>query len=161
MTSGPDSIPTKGTGKPAASTTRGLGPDSVAAVIVTSRRPEPLQALLGALARQSRPVDHVIVVDNNPECSVADLVAGYSGASTYVPSWHSLGSAGGLALGALTALARGAAWVWFFDDDARPATDDCLRQLLTAPPSVVSSSSPPSWSTSTIRGSCRFRCGEG
>jgi rhamnopyranosyl-N-acetylglucosaminyl-diphospho-decaprenol beta-1,3/1,4-galactofuranosyltransferase len=130
VTSAPEPTSTARSGEPEAPPTRRLGPDSVAVVIVTWRRPKPLKALLDALARQSRAVDHLIVVDNSPECSVADLVAGYSGASTYVPSWRALGSAGGFALGALTALARGAAWVWFFDDDARPATDDSLRQLL-------------------------------
>ena len=110
--------------------TQRLGPDSVVAITVTRRRPELLKALLTTLGRQSRPVDLVIVVDNSPDRAVAELVAGYPGASLHIPSWHPLGSAGGFALGALTALARGAGWVWFFDDDARPATSDCLRELL-------------------------------
>ena len=109
-----------------------LAPGSVVAIVVACRRREPLGALLAALARQNRPVDHLIVVDNSPEDSVADLVAAYPGVSTYVPSWRNLGSAGGFALGALTALACGASWVWFFDDDARPATDDCLQTLLSS-----------------------------
>jgi rhamnopyranosyl-N-acetylglucosaminyl-diphospho-decaprenol beta-1,3/1,4-galactofuranosyltransferase len=102
----------------------------VIAIIVTWRRRELLAVLLAALAHQSRPVDHLIVVDNSPDQSVADLVSAYPGASTYVPSWRNLGSAGGFALGALTALAYGASWVWFFDDDGRPATNDCLQELL-------------------------------
>jgi rhamnopyranosyl-N-acetylglucosaminyl-diphospho-decaprenol beta-1,3/1,4-galactofuranosyltransferase len=103
----------------------------VAAVIVTWKRPQSLGLLLAALARQSRPVDLLIVVDNSPEDLPATaVVASYPGSSTCLPSWRGLGSAGGFALGALTALARGAGWVWFFDDDARPATDDCLRELL-------------------------------
>jgi rhamnopyranosyl-N-acetylglucosaminyl-diphospho-decaprenol beta-1,3/1,4-galactofuranosyltransferase len=102
----------------------------VAAIVVTRRRPERLATLLAALARQSRRVDDVIVVDNGPDQSTAELVATRPGDSTYVPSWRNLGSAGGFALGALTALAHGASWVWFFDDDAVPATDDCLRALL-------------------------------
>lgn len=109
-----------------------LAPGSVVAIVVACRRREPLGALLAALACQNRPVDHLIVVDNSPEDSVADLVAAYPGVSTYVPSWRNLGSAGGFALGALTALACGASWVWFFDDDARPATDDCLQTLLSS-----------------------------
>jgi rhamnopyranosyl-N-acetylglucosaminyl-diphospho-decaprenol beta-1,3/1,4-galactofuranosyltransferase len=107
-----------------------LAPGSVAAVVVTWRRRERLGVLLAALARQSRPLDHLIVVDNSPEHSVADLVAAFPGASTHVPSWRNLGSAGGFALGVLTALAYGASWVWFVDDDGKPATDDCLRELL-------------------------------
>jgi rhamnopyranosyl-N-acetylglucosaminyl-diphospho-decaprenol beta-1,3/1,4-galactofuranosyltransferase len=130
VTSVPGPAPTAASGETEAAEARRLGPDSVAVVSVTWRRPQILAALLAALARQSRPIDHVIVVDNSPECSVADLVARFPGTSTYLPSWRQLGSAGGLALGALTALTRGAAWVWFFDDDARPATDECLRVLL-------------------------------
>ena len=107
-----------------------LAAGSVVAIVVTWRRRELLALLLSALARQSRPVDHLIVVDNSPDHSVADLVAACPVASTYVPSWRNLGSAGGFALGALTALAYGASWVWFMDDDGRPATDDCLRELL-------------------------------
>jgi len=110
--------------------TQRLGPDSVVAITVTWRRVELLEALLTALAHQTRPVDLVIVVDNGADRAVAELVAAHPGASVYLPSWHRLGSAGGFALGALTALARGAGWVWFFDDDARPATSDCLRELL-------------------------------
>jgi rhamnopyranosyl-N-acetylglucosaminyl-diphospho-decaprenol beta-1,3/1,4-galactofuranosyltransferase len=102
----------------------------VAAVVVTWRRREALGVLLQALARQRRPVDLLIVVDNSPDQSVADLIAAYPGAATHLPSWRNLGSAGGFALGALTALANGASWVWFIDDDGCPATDGCLGELL-------------------------------
>ena len=130
MISAREPAPTPRIGSPEGPPARPLGPGSVAVVIVTRRRPETLETLLGALARQGRPVDHVIVVDNGPERSAAELVEAYPGPSTYIPSWHALGSAGGFALGALTALAHGAEWIWFFDDDARPATDECLERLL-------------------------------
>jgi rhamnopyranosyl-N-acetylglucosaminyl-diphospho-decaprenol beta-1,3/1,4-galactofuranosyltransferase len=102
----------------------------VVAIIVTWRKPGSLRLLLTALANQSRPVDHLIVVDNDPDQVVSDLVATFPGPSTYLPSWRNLGSAGGFAHAALTALAYGASWVWFIDDDGRPATDECLRELL-------------------------------
>jgi rhamnopyranosyl-N-acetylglucosaminyl-diphospho-decaprenol beta-1,3/1,4-galactofuranosyltransferase len=102
----------------------------VVAIVVTWRRRESLAGALAALARQTRPVDHLVVVDNSPDRPVADVVAAHPGASTYLPSWRNLGSGGGFALAALTALAYGASWVWFMDDDGRPASDDCLRELL-------------------------------
>jgi rhamnopyranosyl-N-acetylglucosaminyl-diphospho-decaprenol beta-1,3/1,4-galactofuranosyltransferase len=123
-------LPSPESGMPGTPASRRLAPGSVAAVIVTWRRREAIGVLLAALARQSRPVDFLIVVDNSPDQSVADLVAAYPGPATHVPSWRNLGSAGGFALGALTALACGASWVWFLDDDGRPATDGCLGELL-------------------------------
>lgn len=130
MTSVGESVPPGETKSPRKPAGQRVAPGSVIAVIVTWHRRALVDVLLAALARQSRPVDHLIVVDNSPDHSVADLVAAFPAASTYVPSWRNLGSAGGFALGALTALAYGASWVWFLDDDGRPATDDCLRELL-------------------------------
>jgi rhamnopyranosyl-N-acetylglucosaminyl-diphospho-decaprenol beta-1,3/1,4-galactofuranosyltransferase len=124
------SVPPVAAGSAGTPVAQRLALGSVVAIVVTWRRRELLGVLLGALTRQSRPVDHLIVVDNSPDHSVADLVAAFPGASTYVPSWRNLGSAGGFALGALTALAYDASWVWFIDDDGKPATDDCLRELL-------------------------------
>jgi rhamnopyranosyl-N-acetylglucosaminyl-diphospho-decaprenol beta-1,3/1,4-galactofuranosyltransferase len=108
----------------------GLPHGSVVVAIVTWRRPELLRTALASLGRQSRPADHLVVVDNDADPAVAEVVAAFPGPSTYLSSRRNLGSAGGFALGALTALALGASWVWFLDDDGRPATDDCLRELL-------------------------------
>src|SRR5262249_33582747 len=105
VTSGPVPGPTAAAGAAGAPMTPQLGSDSVVAITVTWRRPELLKTLPNTLARQSRPVDLVIVVDNNPDRAVAELVVAYPGASLHIPSWHRLGSAGGFALGALTALA--------------------------------------------------------
>jgi rhamnopyranosyl-N-acetylglucosaminyl-diphospho-decaprenol beta-1,3/1,4-galactofuranosyltransferase len=129
LSSGSDHAPRTAPESPPAPRQR-LAAGSVVAIVVTWRRRELLQRALAALARQVRPVDHLIVVDNSPDRPVADVVAAYPGASSYLPSWRNLGSAGGFALAALTALAYGASWVWFLDDDGRPASDDCLRELL-------------------------------
>ncbi len=117
-------------GEPVSAATPGLPVGSVAAVVVTWRRRAALETLLGTLARQTRPIDRLVVVDNDADEAVGALVAAYPGPSTYVPSRRNLGSAGGFALGALTALALGASWIWFADDDGRPATDGCLTELL-------------------------------
>ena len=83
---------------------------TVYAVVVTHRRPELLAESLRVLAAQHRPVDHLIVVDNDfaagdPE--VAELVASQPVPTTYLGSRRNLGGAGGFALGMLHALAAG------------------------------------------------------
>ena len=102
----------------------------VVAVIVTRHRRELLAQSLAAIAGQSRPVDHVIVVDNGPDDPAEDVVRASGLDATYLPSLRNLGGAGGFALGMLAALARGADWVWCADDDGRPADGLVLETLL-------------------------------
>jgi rhamnopyranosyl-N-acetylglucosaminyl-diphospho-decaprenol beta-1,3/1,4-galactofuranosyltransferase len=103
---------------------------SVVAVIVTRHRRELLALSLAAIAGQTRPVDHLIVVDNGPDDPAEDVVRASGLDATYLPSHRNLGGAGGFALGMLAALARGADWVWCADDDGRPADDQVLATLL-------------------------------
>ncbi len=107
-----------------------LPDDVVVAVVVTKDRPASLALSLEALSTQSRPVDHVVVVDNGADPKVAELVDAVAIRSTYLPSRRNLGGAGGFALGMLYALSLGADWVWCADDDGRPADDDVLAVLL-------------------------------
>ncbi|MCA0146233.1 glycosyltransferase [Blastococcus sp. LR1] len=102
----------------------------VIAVVVTHRRPGLLAESLAALASQSRPVDSVVVVDNGADEETAAVVAAADVPTTYLASHRNLGGAGGFALGILTALAQGAAWVWCADDDGRPADGTVLATLL-------------------------------
>jgi rhamnopyranosyl-N-acetylglucosaminyl-diphospho-decaprenol beta-1,3/1,4-galactofuranosyltransferase len=102
----------------------------VVAVVVTRHRRELLAGSLAAIAAQTRPVDHVVVVDNGPEESAEPVVRASGLDVTYLPSERNLGGAGGFALGMLVALARGADWVWCADDDGRPADDAVLETLL-------------------------------
>lgn len=104
--------------------------ETVYAVVVTHRRVGQLAESLKALVTQSRPPDHVIVVDNDNDPAVAVLVAGQPVESTYLGSRRNLGGAGGFALGMLHALAAGAEWVWLADDDGRPADSGVLAALL-------------------------------
>lgn len=104
----------------------------VVAVVVTRHRPELLASSLRALGAQSRPVDHLVVVDNGVEPSVEEAVRGCGLPATYLPSRRNLGGAGGFALGMLHALSLGADWVWCADDDGRPAGDTVLATLLAA-----------------------------
>lgn len=102
----------------------------VVAVVVTHRRLEQLRASLEVVCGQSRPVDHVVVVDNADEPAVRELVESQSVQATYIGSRHNLGGAGGFALGMLHALAVGADLVWCADDDGRPEGPEVLATLL-------------------------------
>ncbi|WOC12395.1 galactofuranosyltransferase GlfT1 [Gordonia sp. MP11Mi] len=103
---------------------------TVVAVVVTHRRPELLAESLKVVANQDRPVDHLIVVDNDADPTVGELVDSQPVDTTYLPSKRNLGGAGGFALGMLHALALGADWVWCADDDGRPEGPEVLTTLL-------------------------------
>ncbi|RAV32834.1 glycosyltransferase family 2 protein, partial [Corynebacterium heidelbergense] len=69
--------------------------DSVAAVIVTHRRADQLRHSLELVANQSKPVSHVIVVDNGREQAVQETVQQLCGdRGVYLPSATNLGGAG-------------------------------------------------------------------
>ncbi|MBA4024978.1 MAG: galactofuranosyl transferase [Gordonia sp.] len=109
---------------------KGTADSRIVAVVVTHKRLELLRQSLTVLTSQSRPVDHLVVVDNDDDSAVAELVAAQSVAVTYIGSKHNLGGAGGFALGMLHALALGADWVWCADDDGRPEGPEVLGILL-------------------------------
>ncbi|WP_430335793.1 galactofuranosyltransferase GlfT1 [Rhodococcus sp. ACT016] len=103
----------------------------IVGVVVTHKRRELLAQSLKVLAGQSRPLDHLVVVDNADEAEVRDLVESADVPTTYLGSKHNLGGAGGFALGMLYALSLGADWVWLADDDGRPEGPDVLETLLS------------------------------
>jgi rhamnopyranosyl-N-acetylglucosaminyl-diphospho-decaprenol beta-1,3/1,4-galactofuranosyltransferase len=102
----------------------------VVTVVVTRHRRESLGKSLAVIGAQTRPPDHLVVVDNGPDDPAADVVADCPIPSTYLPSLRNLGGAGGFALGILHALALGADWVWLADDDGCPADVRVLQTLL-------------------------------
>jgi rhamnopyranosyl-N-acetylglucosaminyl-diphospho-decaprenol beta-1,3/1,4-galactofuranosyltransferase len=107
-----------------------LPTNAVVAVVVTRHRRELLADSLKMIGAQTRPPDHLVVVDNGPDDPARDLVESCPVPSTYLPSHRNLGGAGGFALGMLHALAMGAEWVWCADDDGRPADENVLEVLL-------------------------------
>ena len=107
-----------------------LPSNAVVAVVVTRHRRELLADSLKMIGAQSRPPDHLVVVDNGPDEPVADIVESCPIPSTYLLSHRNLGGAGGFALGMLHALSLGAEWVWCADDDGRPADENVLEVLL-------------------------------
>jgi rhamnopyranosyl-N-acetylglucosaminyl-diphospho-decaprenol beta-1,3/1,4-galactofuranosyltransferase len=108
-----------------------LPSNAVVAVVVTRHRRELLADSLKMIGAQTRPPDHLIVVDNGPDDPVRDIVESCPVPSTYLASHRNLGGAGGFALGMLHALSLGAEWVWCADDDGRPADENVLEVLLS------------------------------
>ncbi|GAA2867891.1 glycosyltransferase family 2 protein [Pseudonocardia halophobica] len=107
-----------------------LPPGSVVAVVVTRHRSELLVDSLAALAKQTHPIAHLVVVDNGPDRPAREVVEAAGLPATWLPSWHNLGGAGGFALGILHALAMGADWVWLGDDDGHAGDEAALATLL-------------------------------
>jgi rhamnopyranosyl-N-acetylglucosaminyl-diphospho-decaprenol beta-1,3/1,4-galactofuranosyltransferase len=123
----------------------------VVAVVVTRHRVELLGDSLAAMAKQTHPVAHLVVVDNGPDQPACEVVESCGLPATWLPSWHNLGGAGGFALGMLHALAMGAEWVWLGDDDGHAADETVLatlietaqrRGLAAISPTVVNKSDP-------------------
>lgn len=102
--------------------------DRVCAVVVARNRPKDVASLLYRISRQSRPLQDVVVVDNGDDNETPILCA--TSGVHYIRSMANLGGAGGFALGILLALARGADYIWLWDDDGYPESDDCLKKLL-------------------------------
>ena len=116
---------------------------SVCAIVVTYNRHDLLVECLDRLARQSRPADHVLVVDNASTDATPETLAARDEIEVLALE-ENLGSAGGFAEGIRLAHERGYEWLWLLDDDTY-CDERCLEALLAgigrAPraPSVVCS----------------------
>ncbi len=119
---------------------------SVCAVVVTYNRRELLQECLAALAAQTRPLDHVLVIDNASTDGTPELVRErYRDQVELVALPTNEGGAGGFHEGLRLAHAAGHEWIWLMDDDTI-ATSTALEELLAAsartglsPPALLSS----------------------
>lgn len=107
-----------------------LPPGSVVGVIVTRHRSDLLVDSLTAMAKQTHPISHLVVVDNGPDQPARDAVEACDLPTTWLPSWHNLGGAGGFALGMLHALALGADWIFLGDDDGHAGDETALATLM-------------------------------
>ena len=111
-------------------TPQGIGEAAVVAVVVTYRRPESLAECLEALGQQTRPVDHVLVVNNGPQRDT-EWARGRPRTTVLSPG-DNLGSAGGFAFGIEAALRRSPRWLWLFNDDDAPVPDALATLVETA-----------------------------
>jgi glycosyltransferase involved in cell wall biosynthesis len=110
-------------------------------VLITFRRPAALQEHLDVLARQTRQVDHLIVVDNGAAFpapadgpGIEEQLAARTDAAPsreYLPTPDNLGPAGGISCGLSRVLeiANDDDWVVLLDDDNPPRRDDLLDFL--------------------------------
>ncbi len=105
---------------------------TVTAVVVTFDRKELLLECLAALARQTRPVDRVLVVDNASTDGTPEAVAEHAPGAELLRLPRNGGGSEGFHAGVLAALDGAADWLWLMDDDCEPA-DDALARLLAAP----------------------------
>jgi GT2 family glycosyltransferase len=110
----------------------------VTAVLVTFNRKDLLLECLQALARQTRRVDRVVVVDNASTDGTPEALEA-SGLGERLPLellrlTRNGGGSEGFHFGVREALrpADGPDWVWLMDDDCEPA-DDALERLLATP----------------------------
>jgi rhamnopyranosyl-N-acetylglucosaminyl-diphospho-decaprenol beta-1,3/1,4-galactofuranosyltransferase len=108
----------------------------VRAVVVTHNRKAMLLACLGALARQTRPVEGVTVVDNASTDGTWEALAtsglGDRMAIEYVRLSRNGGGAEGFHYGVKAALRSDAEWIWLMDDDCEPRPE-ALAALLESP----------------------------
>ena len=99
------------------------------AVVVTFARASVLDSMLGALSRQDRRPDHLLVVDNGSDPETARVAACHG--AEYVDSGGNIGPAGGNALALTLLLPRVSDddWILFVDDDDEPVDDAMLKRL--------------------------------
>jgi GT2 family glycosyltransferase len=103
---------------------------SVGAVVVSYNRRALLEQVLNSLLTQSRPIDHIYVVDNASTDGTADFLSSLEDSKI---SWKRLprntGGSGGFSFGMKWAFEEGHEWIWLMDDDVMQAPS-CLEELL-------------------------------
>ncbi|CAQ00755.1 glycosyltransferase [Clavibacter sepedonicus] len=126
-----------------------VAPPRVVAVVVAYNRRELVMETLGALGRQSRQPDAVVVVDNASTDGSADAVAAAFPDANLTRLARNTGGAGGFAVGIERALhAHEADLVWLMDDDTVPdpgALAALLRARAQAPARTVVLASAVRW----------------
>ncbi len=103
----------------------------VEAVVVAYNRRDLLRQSLFAIGAQSRPVDHVHVIDNASADGTSDMVESEFPDISLRSLPTNTGGAGGFAAGLAYAIDAGADLVWLMDDDTIP-TATALEELLRA-----------------------------
>lgn len=106
--------------------------ETVCAVVVTYNRVSLLRECLQSVLGQTRPPEHVLVVDNASTDDTRQVVRSEFGDRVELVELPvNEGSSGGFHEGMKAAIARGQDWLWVMDDDTIPAPD-ALEILLDA-----------------------------
>jgi len=103
----------------------------LAAVVLNYRTPELTVQAVAQLRRSARPIDEIVVVDNDDEGSCREPLASAGEEVTYLPNGANLGFAGGMNRGIRHALDSGADLVLLVNSDAFPERD-CVGRLESA-----------------------------
>ncbi len=101
----------------------------ICAVVVTFNRAKLLRKCLQALLLQTRPLDHILVVNNKSTDNTAQLLAEEFPQLEVLAMEENTGGSGGFAAGMKEAHSRGFDWLWIMDDDVE-AYPDALEKLL-------------------------------
>jgi GT2 family glycosyltransferase len=101
----------------------------VTAVVVTYNRKALLKQCLDGLQKQTRPLDRILIVDNNSSDGTAAFLTQYQGIDVLELLCNE-GSSGGFYRGIKNAYEQGADWVWVMDDDVI-AAPTALEELIT------------------------------
>ena len=102
---------------------------SVAAIVVAYNRVELLRRWLHTLAEQNRPVQEIIVVDNDSRDGTEGLMDQEFPEVTYIRMPENVGPGAAWAAGMEAAYQHGHDWFWVFGDDAFPESTALQRML--------------------------------
>ncbi len=103
--------------------------EKVCAVIVTYNRKALLRECLQAVLSQTRPPDHVLVVDNASTDGTGEMLREEFPEVEVLRLPENQGGAGGFHEGMKRAYEEGFEWIWVMDDDAFPEAS-ALAQLM-------------------------------
>jgi rhamnopyranosyl-N-acetylglucosaminyl-diphospho-decaprenol beta-1,3/1,4-galactofuranosyltransferase len=121
------------------------GTERIVAVVVTCDRLTCLKRCLEALRAQTRPPDHIVVVDNNSSDGTSEWLGGEDRIAI-LRLTENRGSAGGQRAGWQHALSSCAGSIWAMDDDCVPSPT-ALEKLLEARGSLPD---PEDWALSCL-----------
>ncbi len=105
--------------------------EKISAVVVTHNRKELLRNCLNGILRQTVPVNHIFIIDNDSKDGTEDMIRDKFGDNQLVEYRNlgkNTGSAGGFHEGVKMAYERGSEWIWLMDDDVTPRPD-CLEKM--------------------------------
>ncbi len=105
--------------------------ERVCVVLVTYNRLPLLRESLIALSQSTRPIDRIVVINNQSTDGTADALAKEFAHVHVITPLKNLGCAGGNYLGIQWAHQNGFDWIWTLDDDSI-ISPDALEQLFAA-----------------------------
>ncbi|MDB5188989.1 MAG: glycosyl transferase, family 2 [Candidatus Nomurabacteria bacterium] len=106
--------------------------EKIAAIVVTFNRKDLLPKCLDGILKQTRPVDHIFLIDNASTDGTKEIVEELyknNPLISYTILPENSGSAGGFHEGVKAAYEEGMDWIWFLDDDVSPRSN-CLEKML-------------------------------